>query len=173
MPADESFWDYSCRVYAHPGISEMCLYLQNKHGLDVNLLLFAAWFGKTRGVLEDSILEEAVDFSQSWASEVVRPLRRARNWLKKKVADEATLPASERESMQALRTQIKTLELRTEQYQQTHLEAIASVPRQTQTHEAWLDAMSTNLQRVASANAELSATLQESLNALCSALANA
>ncbi|MCB1665010.1 MAG: TIGR02444 family protein [Pseudomonadales bacterium] len=173
MPAHESFWDYSCRVYARPGVSTLCLHLQNEHGQDVNLLLFAAWFGQTRGALTDPELQRALTFSQTWADKVVRPLRGARSWLKEKTEGLTPLTDLERDGMQELRTQIKALELRTEHYQQTRLEAMVISPLRIQTHEEGLDAMFANLQRMASANAEPSPVLQESLSALCSALASA
>ena len=173
MSAHESFWDYSCRVYALPGVSTLCLRLQNEHGQDVNMLLFAAWFAGTRGELSDALLQQALAFSQSWAGAVVRPLRGARGWLKETLEDLSPVSTLERDGMQELRTQIKALELRTEHYQQTRLEAMVISPLRIQTHEEGLDAMFANLQRMASANAELSPMLQESLSALCSALASA
>ena len=39
------FWDFSLAVYGRPGVAPACLALQQRHGADVNLLLFCAWFG--------------------------------------------------------------------------------------------------------------------------------
>ena len=44
-PEETPFWQFSGAVYAHPGVAEACLDLQDRHGLDVNLLLFCAWAG--------------------------------------------------------------------------------------------------------------------------------
>lgn len=173
MSAHESFWDYSCRAYALPGVSTLCLRLQNEHGQDVNMLLFAAWFARTRGELTDPPLQQALAFSQNWAGAVVRPLRGARRWLKEKLEDLSPISMLERDGMQELRTQIKALELRTEQYQQTHLEALVGNAATALTDEQRHHAMSVNLQRVASCYAPPSPALQEALNALCSALASA
>lgn len=173
MSARESFWDYSCRVYALPGVSTLCLRLQNEHGQDVNMLLFAVWFAQTRGEMNDALLQQALAFSQSWSGKVVRPLRGARGWLKETLATLEPVSALERNGMQELRTQIKALELRTEQYQQTRLEALARGAAQTLTDEQRQHAITANLQRVASCYAPPSPALQDALNALCSALASA
>ncbi|MCB1649542.1 MAG: TIGR02444 family protein [Pseudomonadales bacterium] len=173
MSAHESFWDYSCRVYALPGVSTLCLRLQNEHGQDVNMLLFAAWFAGTRGELSDALLQQALAFSQSWAGAVVRPLRGARGWLKETLEDLSPVSTLERDGMQELRTQIKALELRTEQYQQTRLEALVSDVVQALTARQQQHAMSVNLQRVAACYTQPSPALQEALSALCSALASA
>src|ERR1700738_5469821 len=38
-------WRFSCAFYAQPGVSEALLALQDRAGLDVNLILFALWQG--------------------------------------------------------------------------------------------------------------------------------
>src|SRR6266446_6977864 len=38
-------WHFSCAFYAQPGVSEALLALQDRAGLDVNLILFALWRG--------------------------------------------------------------------------------------------------------------------------------
>ncbi|HEY9550471.1 MAG TPA: TIGR02444 family protein, partial [Kiloniellaceae bacterium] len=44
-PEETPFWQFSGAVYARRGVAEACLALQQRHGLDVNLLLFCAWAG--------------------------------------------------------------------------------------------------------------------------------
>ena len=39
----DAFWSFSLQVYSQPQVSEHCLYLQNSHGCNVNLLLFYCW----------------------------------------------------------------------------------------------------------------------------------
>ena len=62
---------------------EACLHLQNRHDLDVNLVLFAAFVGAERGQsLTESNLKAARARVDAWHREVVRPLRAVRKRLK-------------------------------------------------------------------------------------------
>ena len=62
---------------------EACLHLQNRHDLDVNLVLFAAFVGAERGQsLTASNLKAARARVDAWHREVVRPLRAVRKRLK-------------------------------------------------------------------------------------------
>ena len=40
-----ALWDFAVRLYAEPGVGEACLALQDRFGVDVPLLLWAAWLG--------------------------------------------------------------------------------------------------------------------------------
>ena len=52
------FWDFSLRVYGSDGVPAACIALQERRGIDVNLLLFSAWIGESgRGVLAESDLD--------------------------------------------------------------------------------------------------------------------
>ena len=62
---------------------EACLHLQNRHDLDVNLVLFAAFVGAERGhSVTASNLKAARARVDAWHREVVRPLRAVRKRLK-------------------------------------------------------------------------------------------
>ena len=51
---DHPFWDFSLRVYGSEGVPEACLVLQERHGIDVNVLLYCFWLGASgRGTLDD------------------------------------------------------------------------------------------------------------------------
>ena len=78
----EGFWDFSNRVYRKPDVSQCCLSLQDLYGLDVNLLLFACWHARSRGLCEPALAEKALAFSSNWANHVVKPLRGTRRWMK-------------------------------------------------------------------------------------------
>ena len=110
----ESLWDFSNRVYSNRDVETSCLYLQDHHGADVNLLLFCIWSGVTHGRLTESQLASAIAMSVSWSEGVVQPLRSARRWLK----------AFDGES--ALRSRIKANELDAERIQQARLQSIAA-----------------------------------------------
>ena len=38
-----SLWDWTLRAYAQPGVPEACLDLQDRHGQNTSLLLWAVW----------------------------------------------------------------------------------------------------------------------------------
>ena len=82
MNKKSDFWELSVATYSRPGVADACLSLQDRHSLDVNLVLFCCWYGSTRGLLNKDIFERVIVFSESWATHVVRPLRNIRTWMK-------------------------------------------------------------------------------------------
>ena len=46
---DEAFWRFSLAFYARPGVADALIALQDRAGLDVNLMLFALWLGALHG----------------------------------------------------------------------------------------------------------------------------
>jgi len=168
----ESFWDFSLRIYRLPHVSATCLSLQNEHGFDVNVLLFACWFGTTHGAMPEGLLADALQFSRQWSTEVVKPLRHARTWMKGALADDASHLASQSGAAE-LREKIKAVELRSEQLQQQALERLVqnsaevhtSSQRTMPAHAA--AAIAHNLQRVREAS---TVTLTPALAALLNTL---
>ena len=78
-----SFKRFALALYGSEGVADACLYLQNRHDLDVNLVLFAAFLGaERRQRLTTSSLEAARARVDTWQREVVRPLRAVRQRLK-------------------------------------------------------------------------------------------
>lgn len=75
---DSPFWRFALRVYAEPGVSPLCLMLQDENGVDVNLLLFACWCGCTGRRLTMQHVETAAASTVAWTEGVVRHLRSAR-----------------------------------------------------------------------------------------------
>jgi len=45
----EAFWRFSLAFYARPGMADALIALQDRAGLDVNLMLFALWRGALHG----------------------------------------------------------------------------------------------------------------------------
>jgi uncharacterized protein (TIGR02444 family) len=156
----ESFWDFSLRTYRLPQVSETCLTLQNVHGFDVNVLLFACWYGRSHGRMPAALLSDALQFSTQWSTEVVRPLRHARTWMKEALAQPHT-PVSKMSGAGELREKIKAVELRSEQLQQQALERLAQqglaapAPESAaaNTPDRHADAIAHNLQKVREASA--------------------
>jgi uncharacterized protein (TIGR02444 family) len=110
---DNPFWTFSLRLYARPGVAPACLALQDRHDLDVNVLLYSVWLGAARGV-RVSVSDAAGIAScvASWHASVVRPLRAVRVDLKSD-AHGAPTPLAD-----SLRNDIKRAELDAERVEQ-------------------------------------------------------
>lgn len=90
----QAFWTWATRLYAGPGVSEACLWLQDERGADVNLLLCAAWTavaqGRSIGVEDAAALDAAV---ADWRRDVVRAIRAVRRHVKTQASDPRLAPA--------------------------------------------------------------------------------
>ena len=112
------FWDFSVTLYGRPGVAPACLPLQERHGLDVNALMFCLWLAASgRGPAARAPLDEAFDRAEAWHAEIVRNLRALRKRLKSPVgpADPALA--------QALRARIQKIEIDAEHIEQLTLAA--------------------------------------------------
>lgn len=114
QPAE--LWSFSLEVYAQPEVEQVCLMLQDKLGLDVNLLLACLWVGVSgRGRLDG---EELADLEQQvafWHLEIVEPMRQVRRRLKE-------LARFGGERFAAMRKSVSASELEAEQVEQQMLE---------------------------------------------------
>ncbi len=113
------FWRFSVAFYRQPGVAQACLELQDRCGVDVNLLLFLLWMARAgRSLAGDDV--KALDARLSrWRSEVVRPLRDMRRMLK---TDPPLLQSAQAEGF---RERVKALELEAERAQQEAMHALA------------------------------------------------
>jgi len=115
---DNPFWDFSLRVYGGAGVAPACLALQDRHGLDVNLLLLCCWLGHRRAAAPTRAeVARLVDAVAGWHRDVVRPLRQARRRLK------APGRAISPDLATALRQEVKRIELDAEHIEQLALAA--------------------------------------------------
>jgi len=123
MPSlDENpFWDFSLAVYDRAGVAPACLALQDRHGLDVNLLLFCLWAGACGRALTAAELDGLIAAVRPWQDGVVAPLRAVRRWLKA----QQSVPNA---SAAALRSAIKERELDAEAIEQEILFAHIPIP---------------------------------------------
>jgi uncharacterized protein (TIGR02444 family) len=99
-------WDYSLATYSLDEVAAACLALQDTFGIDVNLLLYAAWLAHLDRRLTDSHLTELEALIADWRDKVVMPLRAVRRHLL--AYPDAT----------GLRNDVKSLELCAEREQQ-------------------------------------------------------
>ncbi len=115
------FWDFSLAVYGREGVAQACVALQDRRGLDVNLLLFCCWAGSRGRRLDPADLEGLDEAVRPWQDAVVRPLRGIRRWLKTQAAAPGA-PAHR------LREKIKADELQAEAVEQTLLAQTLEIP---------------------------------------------
>ncbi|UZE11775.1 TIGR02444 family protein [Pseudomonas sp. B21-053] len=125
-------WSFSLGTYARPGVEDLCLQLQSA-GANVCLLLCGLWL-EQRGVsCDEQRLQQLLQVAVPWEVNVVRPLRTLRQQWKAAAADDVGL--------NALREQVKTLELESERHLLLQLERTAQSWPQDETTErsAWLE----------------------------------
>lgn len=110
--AAAAFWRFSLTLYARPDVPPACLVLQDRHGSDVNLMLFCCWLGASgRGRLDRAALDAADHAVAGWRHDVVEHFRAARRAIKV-----AALPDSE-----SIYTKAKAVELDAERLLQRQL----------------------------------------------------
>lgn len=79
----DAFWRYAVAVYGREGVSARCLYLQDAHGADVNILLFAAWLASAQGrSLTSDDCRTLIAATQAWRDKVVQTIRAVRRRVK-------------------------------------------------------------------------------------------
>ena len=114
-------WSFSLAIYRKPGVAEACLALQERHGLDVNLLLAALFTGAAGVALDADAWALLAGTVGAYHREVVQPLRTARCALKPLGPDSAVAAQ--------LRNAVKAAELDAEHLEQLMIEAaLADLP---------------------------------------------
>ena len=76
------FWTYSLDLYGRSGVKDACLSLQERRGLDVNLVLWAFWLSSLGLVIDRTGMAAAEQRVSSFRTEVVQPLRAVRRQLR-------------------------------------------------------------------------------------------
>jgi len=120
MDAAAEFWRFSLAVYDRPGVAAALIGLQDRHGLDVNLLLYCCWAGAGNCLLSMEHLAAVEAAAEPLQVNLVRPLRQIRRWLK-------SAP-----ELDDLRRRIGDLEIDGEQLAQRAMAALAP-PRRAAT----------------------------------------
>jgi uncharacterized protein (TIGR02444 family) len=111
----EQFWNYSKKIYEP--LRATFLFLQDRFGLDVNLLLLCFWLGKYRWVLTDREFLVLIENVMPCRDHLIGPLRQARRFAK----ENDDIPNSEN-----LTTKILLIELEAERLEQvTLIEALS------------------------------------------------
>jgi uncharacterized protein (TIGR02444 family) len=106
------FWEFSLALYGRPGVAPALLGLQDRRGVDVNLLLYCCWMGSGGQLLSQADLARAGDVGLVWQQEIVHPLRAARRRLKQ------GFPGLYEESVETLRRRLGDIEIEAERVAQ-------------------------------------------------------
>lgn len=117
---DGTFWAFSLALYGKPGVAPALIGLQDRLGLDVNMLLYCCWVGADGRQLSRDDLKAVEAVADPWQSEVVRPLRSLRRRLK---GGFGAMPVDRVESF---RKRVSELEIEGEHIAQS---AMAQAPR--------------------------------------------
>jgi uncharacterized protein (TIGR02444 family) len=124
-------WRFSLAFYAAPSVARSLIALQDKDGLDVNLLLFALWLGVSgRRRLDSDGLRAAGRAAGKIRADIVEPLRTLRRNLRQN-------PDAD---VQRLRDGVKALELAAEKVIQSRLARLAGPCDVSRSRYARLDA---------------------------------
>jgi uncharacterized protein (TIGR02444 family) len=73
------FWDFALPLHEAKGVGEAVIAMQDRHGVNVNVLLLSCWVGATgRGRLGEEGVRQAIAAADKWNREVVQQLRNVR-----------------------------------------------------------------------------------------------
>lgn len=106
------FWEFATWTYSQPGVEKAILSLQNRMGVDINMVLFCVWLAY-RGSNGNDLAQHlagALQMSREWQRDLVEPIRTCRENLKI-VIDGPDLIGRNREVANALRERLKANEL--------------------------------------------------------------
>jgi uncharacterized protein (TIGR02444 family) len=110
-----AIWEWALDAYAQPGVPEACIHLQDAHGQNTSLLLWAVW----AEAADPAVLERAADLARRWEGAALVPLREVRRALK------APCPPVADPAREGLRNDVKDAELRAERVLMETLEGLA------------------------------------------------
>ena len=112
------FWTFSLSFYRMDGVAPACIEVQDKAGVDVNILLFVLFLASRGRALQTADVADIDTALKGWRDDVVIPLRAVRRVLRtpEKTVDPAQVAA--------LRERIKAVELEAERLQQEALYAL-------------------------------------------------
>lgn len=88
---DHPAWGFVISLYGAPEVAPACLELQERHGIDVTLMLFCLWRGVVSGEPLTPHLASLMETAAIWRSSTVLPIRTARQWLKSTSAADPAL----------------------------------------------------------------------------------
>ncbi len=85
MKENDALWQYSRCLYSNPDIERWCLWLQDQHGANVNLVLFCCFAGVVGVSLDKDAFRKLDDLICDWDETVILPLRAIRRNMRHKL----------------------------------------------------------------------------------------
>ena len=122
------FWDYAVELYREEGVEAACLELQQRHSVDVNIVLLCCWLGHRGVVADEAVWARIAEVAEIWQEEVVRPLRAVRSRLKSALTrpQPGSVTARWPELAGALRRRVLALEIDGERLEQLLLAEVSA-----------------------------------------------
>jgi uncharacterized protein (TIGR02444 family) len=114
-PTETPFWRFSLKLYRQTGVSDACIALQDRFGVDVNLLLFLFWLASDDRQLSADEVKMLDDNVRDWRNLTIVPIRDARRKLK------GAVTLVEAGKQEEFRDKVKAVELEAERLQQEAL----------------------------------------------------
>ena len=108
-------WDETLKAYGRPGVPQACVTLQDDHGQNTSLLLWAVW----AEAADPKLLARAAEIARRWEALTLTPIRAVRRALK------PAFPGVADSDREDLREGVKAVELRAERVLMEALEALA------------------------------------------------
>lgn len=113
------FWDWSLQIYGEDDVSRACLILQDRHGLDINMVLWCVWaVSAGYGIIDDDTLAGGHAFATDWNARITSALRGVRRNLRPAPAGTPI------EWAESLRANTLEVELDAERVEQDFLQAL-------------------------------------------------
>lgn len=128
-----AFWDWSLGRY--PKAKEALLALQDRHGFNINLLLWCAWRAEIGENLSPARVKSAIAAVESWHGAITAPLRAAR----RRLSDFDAAGAQ-------LKPRAQALEIEAERIEQEILQRLVSPLQATEDATPALDCAIRNLE---------------------------
>jgi len=114
------FRDFSASLYRKPGVADASLFVQDRYGLNINLILLCIWVAETGGgALTAGNIATALRRLADWEQHVIQPLREIRRACRHEALG---IPEF---LLQTFQPQIETVELGAEHVEQLVLAEFA------------------------------------------------
>ena len=83
MSDRDALWSFIVTLYGEKAVMAACLALQDEHGLDVDLLLYACWAAGRGYSLDDADLDRLSAAAKAWQDGLIKPVRALRRRLRR------------------------------------------------------------------------------------------
>jgi len=77
-----TLWGFAEERFALPGVAEQAVLLQDRHQVDVLMLLWSAWLAERGCIADEGLMKLALEQTEALRRQLIVPLRAARRALK-------------------------------------------------------------------------------------------